>query len=65
MESKKSNRKAVYQIIRQPEGKKPIWQRVGIAFVNRDLSLNVKLNSMPTNGELHIRDFATKDDSAA
>ena len=33
------------------------WNRCGVAFVNGDGSLNVKLESMPINGELHIRDY--------
>lgn len=33
------------------------WNRVGIAFVNRDGSLNVKLEALPVSGELHIRDY--------
>ena len=65
MDSKKSNRKAVYQIISQGPDKKAIWKRIGIAFVNRDLSLNIKLDSIPPNGELHVRDFAKKEESAA
>ncbi len=63
--TKNNNRLAVYQIISQGEGKKPIWQRIGIAFVNRDSSLNVRLNSVPTNGELHIRPFKAESKPAA
>jgi hypothetical protein len=50
--------KVVYTIVEkhgQPE--KKFWVRVGSAFVNRDQSLNVRLDAMPTNGTLHIRDY--------
>lgn len=55
-----NNRKAVYTIIKR-EGKENFWQRIGAAFVNKDGSLNVKLNSFPLNGELHIRDEKEKE----
>jgi hypothetical protein len=41
------------------------WNRCGVAFVNGDGSLNVKLESMPINGELHIRDYVPREDGAA
>lgn len=39
---------------------KAYWNRVGIAFVNSDGSLNVKLEALPVSGELHIRDYAPR-----
>jgi hypothetical protein len=48
--------KAVYTIVQRPGMEKRLWVRIGTAFVNRDYSLNVKLDASPTNGELHIRD---------
>ena len=44
-------------------GGKSYFNRVGIAFVNSDGSLNVKLEAMPINGELHIRDYVPREDS--
>lgn len=41
-----------------------IFNRVGIAFVNSDGSLNVKLEAIPINGELHIRDYVPREESA-
>ncbi len=35
---------------------KNIWTRIGVAFVNRDDSLNVMLDALPLSGKLHIRD---------
>ena len=40
------------------------WNRIGVAFVNRDGSLNVKLESVPVNGECQIRDFVPREDNA-
>ncbi len=48
-------RKEVFHILER-EGYDPIWTRVGIAFVNRDDSLNLFLDLMPVNGRLHVRD---------
>lgn len=41
------------------KGDRKYWTKVGVAFVNRDGSLNVKLHSLPIDGEMHIRDSAT------
>lgn len=32
-----------------------LWIHVGVAFVNRDGSINVRLNALPVDGVLHIR----------
>ena len=43
--------------IREVEGaKKPFFKNIGVAFVNRDGSLNVILDSLPMDGRLHIRE---------
>lgn len=59
--------KAVFTIIEnQGKGGNPdrkFWLRVGIAFVNRDGSLNVRLDAMPINGMLHIRDMPPADET--
>ncbi len=47
--------KDVYNIIETGKGKNH-WIKVGIVFVNKDGSINVKLNCLPLNGTLHIRD---------
>jgi hypothetical protein len=49
--------KAVYTIVERPGLQKKLWVRVGTAFPNRDQSMNVKLDAVPTNGTLHIRDY--------
>ena len=45
--------KVVYAIIER--GSNRHWLRVGLAFVNTDGSLNVRLDAMPFNGQLQIR----------
>ena len=52
-------RKAVYVI--SGSGDRKFWTRIGVAFVNRDESLNVILDAVPVNGELHIRDFVERE----
>ena len=55
---KKAPVKAVY-VIRE-SGERTSWTRVGVAFVNRDGSLNLHLHAVPVDGKLHVRDFARK-----
>lgn len=52
--------KIVFAIVER--GPKKHWLRIGMAFVNRDGSLNVRLDAMPFNGQLHIRDDAPRTD---
>lgn len=47
--------KQVYTIIEREDGPN-LWLKIGIAWVNRDGSINVKLDALPVNGMLHIRD---------
>lgn len=54
------NRKDVYTIIKR-EGKDNFWLKIGVAFVNEDGSLNIILNALPLNGELHVRDPKPQD----
>lgn len=37
-----------------------IWSRIGVAFENSDGSLNVRLNALPIDGQMHIRDAQKK-----
>jgi hypothetical protein len=50
--------KEVYTVVKN--GEKTLWVRIGIAFTNKDGSLNVLLNALPVNGEMNIRDPKTK-----
>jgi hypothetical protein len=56
-----SKMKIAYVITKRKD--KSYWNRVGVAFVNSDGSLNVKLESLPFNGELQIRDYVPREDS--
>lgn len=58
------NKKAVYTVIDRidGEGKRSFWVRIGAAFVNRDGSFTVKLDALPVNGSLHIRDWPSRED---
>jgi hypothetical protein len=53
----------VYTIVSSTrEGHDDYWQPIGRAFEDKDGSLNVKLNALPVNGELHIRESKGKDE---
>lgn len=54
-----SKMKIVFVITKRNE--KKYWNRVGVAFVNTDGSINVKLEAVPVNGELQIRDYVARD----
>ena len=41
------------------------WNRVGVAFVNSDGSINVKLEAVPVSGEIQIRDYQPRDELSA
>jgi hypothetical protein len=57
-----SKMKVVYVISNR--GERRFWNRVGVAFVNSDGSLNVKLEAVPVSGEFHIRDYTPREQSA-
>ena len=61
MESSKM--KIVY-VITQRSGKS-YWNRIGVAFVNSDGSINVRLEAVPVSGEMQIRDYVPRDDFAS
>lgn len=48
---------AVYTIRSRAGLEKPIWVRVGIAFLNRDGSFNLHLDATPLDGKLHMREW--------
>lgn len=57
--SKENKMKVVYSIVER-NGKK-YWNRIGTAWINKDGSTNVKLESLPINGEMNIRDYVPRD----
>ena len=56
--TEKKSYKDVFTIVDRGENRRPIWLKIGAAFVNQDSSLTVKLDGLPTNGSLHIRDHS-------
>lgn len=53
----------VYTIISSSKpGHDNYWQPIGRAFQNKDGSINVRLNALPVNGELHIREPKDKNE---
>jgi hypothetical protein len=48
--------KGVFTIIETENSQRPIFRRIGTAFVNRDESLTVSLDALPLSGRLHIRE---------
>jgi hypothetical protein len=55
-----SKMKVVYVI--SERNSKSYWNRIGVAFVNHDGSINVKLDAVPVSGELQIRDYTARED---
>ncbi|MBW1870429.1 MAG: hypothetical protein JRJ19_00090 [Deltaproteobacteria bacterium] len=52
----------VYTIVEKQGSDKSFWVKVGAGFPNRDGSINVYLDALPTNGRLQIREkFAEPD----
>jgi hypothetical protein len=43
-------------------GDKTYWNRIGVAFTNKDGSINVKLDALPTGGTLQIRDYEPREE---
>lgn len=52
--------KIVYTVVERGPGKS-FWTRVGVGFVNRDGSMNLKLDAIPVNGTLQVRDWEERD----
>lgn len=61
MESSKM--KIVYVI--SDRNNRKYWNRIGVAFVNTDGSVNVKLEAIPVTGEMQIRDYVPREESIA
>ena len=52
--------KVAYCITERNE--KTYWNRIGVAFTNKDGSINVKLDALPTGGTLQIRDYEPREE---
>lgn len=58
-----SSKLKIAYVITSRNGKN-FWNRVGVAFVNNDGSINVKLEAVPVSGEIQIRDYVPRDENA-
>lgn len=47
-------------VITERDGK-AFWMRVGVATTNKDGSIQIKLDALPVNGELQIRDRVPRE----
>ncbi len=58
-----SDKMKICYVIEKPKqpGGKSFWHRIGVAFVNQDGSLNVKLQAFPVHGEMQIRDYVPRE----
>ena len=48
--------KTVWTIVERGAGRS-YWTKVGVGFVNRDGSLTLRLDAVPINGSLQVRDW--------
>ncbi len=56
-------KKLVYAVTEK--GERTFWTKVGVGFVNRDGSLTLRLDAMPINGTLQVRDEDTSRRAAS
>lgn len=54
--------RVVYTVIER-EGSRSFWLRVGAAWTNRDGSVTLRLDALPVNGVLQIRDAEERRDA--
>ena len=47
----------IYTIVEKKNFDKGIWLEIGVARENRDGSLSGKLDALPANGTIHIREY--------
>ena len=60
MEAQSSTMKVVYTVVERSQGKS-FWTRIGVGFVNKDGSINLRLDALPTNGTLQVRDWEPQE----
>ena len=56
--------KTVFTVVERGPGKS-YWTRVGVGFVNKDGSLTLRLDAIPVNGSLQVRDWEPPYDRKA
>ena len=50
----------IYTIVQKPGEQRDIWLEIGVAVENRDGSLNAKLDALPVNGAIHVREYSPR-----
>jgi hypothetical protein len=60
MEDQAKNMKTVYTVVDRGPGRS-FWVRIGVGYTNRDGSLNLRLDAVPVNGTLQVRDWEPND----
>jgi len=63
MEPNGQTMKAVFTVVDRGAGKS-YWTRVGVGFVNRDGSITLKLDAIPVNGTLQVREWESREELA-
>jgi len=61
MDNISNGMKTVYTVVEGSKGKS-YWIKVGVGFLNKDGSINLKLDAVPVNGTLQVRDYEPRED---
>jgi hypothetical protein len=56
-----SRMKIVYVV--SDRNSRKYYSRIGLAFIEADGSLNVKLDAIPVSGEMQIRDYLPREEA--
>lgn len=49
-----------YQVTERGDGKN-FWSKIGVAFLNRDQSINVLLDALPKDGKIQLREHSSNN----
>jgi hypothetical protein len=61
--TQRSSSKAIYTVVERANDR-PFWLRIGWAHTNRDGSLSMKLDALPIDGRLQVRDWNPREQDA-
>lgn len=50
-----------YSVVQR--GEKSLWVKIGMAFLNRDRSINVLLDAYPRDGKVQLRNHSEKNNN--
>jgi hypothetical protein len=64
MDNISNGMKTVYTVVEGSKGKS-FWVKVGVGFLNKDGSINLKLDAVPVNGTLQVRDYEPREEQAS